>query len=87
MFDSFAAGVPIIQSTKGWIKELVELENIGINVDPASAQSFANSIQLLAADQVLARSMGDSSKRLAETDFNRNLLSQLYLKNLKEINN
>jgi hypothetical protein len=31
--------------------------------------------------------MGESSKRLAETDFNRNLLSALYLKNLKEVNN
>jgi glycosyltransferase involved in cell wall biosynthesis len=86
MFDSFAAAVPIIQSTKGWIKDLVESENCGINVDPASAQSFANAIQLLAADQVLAKSFGESSKRLAETDFNRNILSELYLKKLKEIN-
>lgn len=86
MFDSFAAAVPIIQSTKGWIKDLVESENCGINVDPTSAQSFANAIQLLAADQVLAKSLGESSKRLAETDFNRNTLSELYLKKLKEIN-
>ena len=37
MFDAFAAGVPIIQSTQGWIKELVKNENCGISVDPQKA--------------------------------------------------
>ena len=86
MFDSFAAGVPIIQSTKGWIKDLVEQEHCGLNVEPSSPQSFASAIALLAGDALQAKRMGKSAKRLAENDFNRDFLSTLFLEKIKELN-
>lgn len=85
MFDSFAAGVPIIQSTRGWIYELIRKEQCGINVDPDSPLSFAEAILLLTKDKELSLSMGASARRLAETEFNRGKLSQLYLKKISEI--
>lgn len=85
MFDSFAAGVPIIQSTRGWIYELIRKEECGINVDPDSPLSFAEAIQLLTNDKELSVGMGASAKRLAETEFNRGKLSELYLKKINDI--
>ena len=84
MFDSFAAGIPIIQSTRGWIKELLLNENCGISVEPDSPLSFAQAIQLLVNDQELAKKMGDSAKILAETEFNREKLARLYLEKINE---
>jgi glycosyltransferase involved in cell wall biosynthesis len=85
MFDSFAAGVPIIQTTRGWIKELVEKENCGINALPDKPETIANAINLLASDKDLREKMGKEARRLAETSFNRDILAEKYLDFLSEI--
>jgi glycosyltransferase involved in cell wall biosynthesis len=46
IFDSFAAGKPIIQTTRGWIHELVEESKCGFNADPQNPEDFAKKIQL-----------------------------------------
>lgn len=87
MFDSFAAGRPIIQSTRGWIKELVEQENCGINVAPDSPFDFATAMHVLANDEDQRSLMSENSKRLGRTIFNREYLAQVYLNELSKINN
>ncbi len=79
MFDAFAAGVPIIQSTKGWIRDLVEQKGCGLSVDPASAIAMAEAISTVAAYENKRKQMSASCTRLAATDFNRDLLSNKYL--------
>ncbi len=85
MFDSFAAGVPIIQSTTGWIKELVENEGCGINVEPYKPEQFASAVERVAADREYRDQMGRKAKYLAENDFNRDVLSSKYLEALVEL--
>lgn len=85
MFDSFAAGKPIIQSTKGWIHELVEQEKCGINVDPHSPEEFAQAMNLLVNDSSLQEKLSRNSRRLAATIFNRDNLAAAYLKGLEQI--
>ncbi|WP_433863473.1 glycosyltransferase family 4 protein [Sphingobacterium thalpophilum] len=82
MFDSFAAGVPIIQSTKGWIKELVEHAECGINVDPYKPQDFAAAIECIVNNKEYRDRLGANAKSLAETVFNRDNLSIKYLEAL-----
>ena len=79
MFDAFAAGVPIIQSTQGWIKELVKNENCGISVDPQKATEMQDAILKLFIEQGLRNNMADNCRRLAKTDFNRKLLADKYI--------
>lgn len=79
MFDSFAAGVPVIQSTRGWIKELIDKENCGINVDPASPQDFAHAMLDISTNKARRETMAANAKRLAENDFNRTRLAYKYL--------
>lgn len=85
MFDSFAASVPIIQSTRGWIKELVEEKLCGINVLPDSAEDFAAAIKLLSVDKTIQSQMASNAADLAKTRFNRALLSERYLNRLQEL--
>lgn len=85
MFDSFAAGVPVIQSTGGWIKELVGQKQCGINVLPDKPTEFAEAMKLLTIDKVLQAQMALNASRLAESDFNRSVLAQKYIQALTDL--
>jgi glycosyltransferase involved in cell wall biosynthesis len=79
VFDSFAAGVPVIQTTRGWIKDLVEKENCGINVRPGDFRAMAEAMVYLSKNNEARELKSVNAKRLSETDFNRELLSKKYL--------
>lgn len=87
MFDSFAAGKPIIQSTRGWIKDLVDTEMCGVNVDPNKAEDFANAILYMANNSEARDRMAANAKRLGETEFNRDRLAGVYLDGIKQVVN
>jgi glycosyltransferase involved in cell wall biosynthesis len=78
MFDSFAAGVPIIQSTKGWIKDLVVIHKVGWNVEPDDPESFAKVIREIVTDRNLAEEFGNNAFRLASEQFERSHLASVY---------
>ncbi len=82
MFDSFAAGVPIIQSTKGWIKELVEAEQCGVNVYPDNPKFFAEKIEGLVLDPSYRNQLANNAKRVATSTFDRSRLASIYLQKL-----
>ncbi|MEO7961519.1 MAG: glycosyltransferase family 4 protein [Ginsengibacter sp.] len=79
MFDAFAAGVPIIQSTTGWIKDLVERSGCGLSVDPVSPVGMCEAIKFLSDNSDARNKMSGSAKLLAETEFNRASLAEKYL--------
>lgn len=84
MFDSFAAGVPIIQSTRGWIAELVRETECGINVDPNHPEDIANALILFVQRPDLAKKMGENALQLAKTEFSRDHLSQKFLRGIQQ---
>ncbi|MCW3093135.1 MAG: hypothetical protein JWP81_4204 [Ferruginibacter sp.] len=85
MFDAFAAGVPIIQSTAGWIKDLLEYENAGITVNPTCPNQMSLAIKRLANDSGERNRMAEAARRLAETEFSRKILAEKYLNELTSI--
>jgi glycosyltransferase involved in cell wall biosynthesis len=88
IFDSFAAGKPIIQTTRGWIKKLVEESKCGYNADPADPKDFANKIDMflkLSASE--KEKMSLAAKELSQTKFNRKLLAKRYLEILLDATN
>lgn len=85
MFDSFAAGIPIIQSTKGWIKELVEKERCGVNVRPDVPADFAKAMNHLVEDNSFREELVRNAKRLSNEVFNRDLLAKKYLEKIQKI--
>ena len=87
MFDSFAAGIPIIQSTRGWIADLVRVYRCGITVDPNQPQEIASAIRLLIEQPDVAKEMGENALDLAMTEFNRDILSKKFLEGIKQTQN
>jgi len=85
MFDSFAANVPIIQNTLGWINDLVDKENVGLNVIPKNAGSMADAIYSFSSNRVNLDFFRANCKTVAEENFDRTKLSLHYLKLLNEI--
>ncbi len=83
IFDSFAAGVPIIQTTTGWIKEFIEKENCGINVSPNNPKELSEAILKITDDATLHEKLSVNAERVAKTLFNRDLLANLYLEEIK----
>ncbi len=78
MFDSFAAGVPIIQNTKGWISVLVEENSIGFNVNTNDPISMSKAIITATENPVLIKEMNMRILNLAHGLFDRNYLARKY---------
>lgn len=82
MFDSFASGVPVIQNTPGWIKDLVEQHRCGINVSYENIPDYVTAFLYVCEHPEQIKFMGENAFRLAQTVFNRDLLSEQYLNHL-----
>jgi glycosyltransferase involved in cell wall biosynthesis len=82
MFDSFAARVPVIHNTTGWICDLVQKEECGISVGPDDAEGLAAAMQKLETDKALRNRLALNAGRLADTLFNRDVLADKYLARL-----
>lgn len=85
MFDAFAAGVPVIQSTNGWIKDLLKDECCGISVSPEIANEMAAAITRFANYPAERNEMAQAARRLAHTSFNRKFLAEKYISELESI--
>jgi glycosyltransferase involved in cell wall biosynthesis len=85
IFDSFAAGVPVIQTTTGWIKTLIDEEGCGINVVPDDASGLTNAILSIADDDILHETISANASRVAKTLFNRDLLANYYLQEIQSL--
>lgn len=79
MFDAFASGVPIIQSTQGWIKTLITNTNCGLSVDPEKPIEMKDAIIKLINDDLSRKTMSANCSQLARVDFNRKLLADKYI--------
>lgn len=71
-FDGLAAGKLIIINFHGWLRELIELHRCGFyHRDP---EDFIRKIQPFIQDEVLLRSFQKNARRLAEQEFDKDLL-------------
>lgn len=76
LFDAFAAGLPVVQTTPGWIRDLFDKENCGLSVPPGDASALAEALTKLAGDEDLRKDLAANSKRVGVELFDRDLLSQ-----------
>ena len=75
MFDSLAAGKPVLVNVTGWLGDLVEHNHCGRRLDPRRPDMLADALKELAADAELCREMGSNARALAERDFARSKLA------------
>ena len=75
LFDAFAAGIPVVQTTQGWIKTLFEREGCGLNSPPQDPDALADAVLRVVRDKALHQRLSASSKRVGQQLFDRELLA------------
>lgn len=75
VFDAFACGVPVVQATQGWIKDLLMREQCGITVPANDPEAMADAVLQLAHGNGLRTKLADNARRVARDTFDRSLLA------------
>lgn len=75
MFDSLAAGKPVLVNVPGWLSEIIESNNCGRCLDPYRPAALADALEELSANSQLCREMGMNARALAERQFDRRKLA------------
>lgn len=75
MFDSLAAGRPILINVGGWLGETIEGNECGLALDSQRPEALADALEQLESDRTLCRQMGQNARTLAEREFDRRLLA------------
>jgi glycosyltransferase involved in cell wall biosynthesis len=66
----------MIQNTEGWIKDLIDRENCGVNVPPDDAGALAEAVLRLARDPEERSRISAHALRVAREQFDRDLLAE-----------
>lgn len=85
LFESMAAGVPVIQTTQGWIKEFITTHQVGFTVDGNIPQQLADTLIMLKDDGVLATETGQRGAEVARKFFDKDYLADKMLQSLREV--
>lgn len=78
-FDYISAGMPILNNYPGWLAELVTEHDCGIPVAPDDPRAFADALERLAEDPKSREKMGQRSRELAESQFDRIALADQFV--------
>jgi hypothetical protein len=78
LFDALAAGRPLIINIYGWMKELLEHNEVGLVAVPGSGKSLAEKMLRLRDDATLRERMGRNARQLAEQQFDRIKLARQF---------
>jgi glycosyltransferase involved in cell wall biosynthesis len=84
LFDTFAAGRPAIVNQPGWMRSLVERNEAGLFVRAGDAEDLAAKVAWLRDHPAEAERFGRNARRLAESEFDRDLLAARALAVLEE---
>lgn len=82
LFESLAAGIPVIITTEGWMKELIDAEGLGHYVDPDNSYSLTKLlIEIVVPDEMEKNRI----KGFAKVRFDQKVLANEFLNALNEI--
>ncbi len=79
LFESMAASVPVIQSTFGWIKDMLEDTKSGYTVNPTDENELVEKLIFLADNANEAQAMGKRGFEYAVINFDKDILSKKML--------
>lgn len=78
-FESLSAGVPVIQNTRGWMKDFLKEHEIGFTVDPNNPEELASLLINLIDKREELELMGEKAKKIAAEKFDKNILANSML--------
>ncbi|BEI36609.1 glycosyltransferase family 4 protein [Polynucleobacter sp. HIN7] len=78
-FDYIAAGLPVLNNYPGWLADMIIEYRCGFVVPPDNPFAFADALEEAAADRDELKAMGQRSRALAEKQFDRTKLADLWV--------
>lgn len=84
-FDYIAAGLPALNNYPGWLAEMINEHRCGFAVPPDNPVAFADALEQAAADRDALKAMGQRSRALAETQFERIKLADRWVDWVTEV--
>jgi glycosyltransferase involved in cell wall biosynthesis len=85
LFESMAAGVPVIQTTRGWIRDFIAEHRTGFTVDAGAPQSLTEKLIELKDNPQLAAEMGRRGREAAVRFFDKDTLADKMIDILKSV--
>ncbi|WP_370895437.1 glycosyltransferase family 4 protein [Chryseobacterium gossypii] len=85
LFDSLSAGKPIIVNSAGWTKDIAEKYNCGYYVNPNKPQELVDKILYLKNNPGLVQEMGNNSRKLAETIYDKSILCKQFVEVIEKV--
>lgn len=85
LFESLAAGVPVIQTTNGWIKDLLDDKDCGFSVSPDQPKEMVNALLELRDSKELRDRLASNALKVAKTDFDKKVLAKKMIMRIEEI--
>ena len=86
LFDSLSAGKPIIVNSAGWTKDMVEKYKCGFYVNPNNPNDLVEKIKLLQNNLDKVNVMGENSRKLALTKYDKSILSKQFVGVIESLN-
>jgi glycosyltransferase involved in cell wall biosynthesis len=84
LFEAFAAGKCVIQTTNGWIKEILQTTAAGFSVSPCDEVELVRCVEMLHDNPAILRAAGEASRKLAE-NFEKSKLAELMINAINKI--
>jgi glycosyltransferase involved in cell wall biosynthesis len=84
LFDSLAAGRPVIVNLDGWLRRVVEEAGAGVYVPAGDGEALATTLAALAREPGLVATMGANARSLAEREFDRDVMADRLAEALEE---
>lgn len=85
LFESLAAGVPVIQTTYGWIKGLLKKNKCGFSVNPNKPEELVNVLKKLIQEKEIWKEYSTNSKNLAKDEFNKQVLANKMIFSMEDL--
>ncbi len=78
LFDSLAAGIPVVVNSDGWTRNMVEENHCGAYVDPQKPEELAALAIKWSKEPERMKILGINGRRLAETTYDKKILCRSF---------
>lgn len=85
LFESMAAAVPVIQTTNGWIKEMLDKGESGFTVSPTLEDELVERLIYLADHESESRIIGKRGFDFAKKNFDKDILSRRMIEGIEKV--
>jgi glycosyltransferase involved in cell wall biosynthesis len=84
-FESLAAGVPVVQNTNGWMKDFLEVNNVGFTIDSNDASLLADCLIHLDENPAIREEIKNNALKIASDEFDKNKLAEKMLSSIRKL--